>query len=377
MTLNDLIKNQFPSLENITYLNTSSEGIPPVVCLEEINRYFKTRLDGTSIFQEVIDMFKDVRGLLSKLLGGLPGNYSLITSTTDAINAAAHSIKYPPGSNIVLCDLEFPANYIPWFNLKNFKDVEVRVVKSQNGAVFINQFENLIDHQTVFVAISHVQFSSGYKVDLRKLTNIAHERGALVLADVIQSAGAIDLNLKKIGVDFAAGQATKYLIGPVGAGFLYVSDACLENVMPIYAGWWGVEDGENFGFFERKLLPDARKFQTGTQSIISYFGFKESLRLLLELGNETRQNLAMECANYLRKRLQEENIKYLAFSPDNSSHVVSCEIKSLDNSFKTLIKSKVYTSKRNGRLRISTHFYNKKEDIDKLLDILTRTFKDE
>ncbi|MBD3188360.1 aminotransferase class V-fold PLP-dependent enzyme [Candidatus Bathyarchaeota archaeon] len=352
------IDEEFPSLRSITHLDNSSVGVPPMSAMNAMERYFKGRIWGTTSFHEIVEMFEDVRYLLSELLGGTPSNYALQTSTTDAINAAAHSIPYPPGSNVVICDLEFPANYIPWFNLKSFNDVDVRVVKSRDGMVSLDDFNEAIDNNTRVVSVSHVQFSNGFKIDAKALAKLAHDHDAFVMLDIIQSAGVINFDLEALGVDFAAGQATKYLIGPIGAGYLYVRDAMFDRVKPRYMGWWGVQDMENFEFGERIPYKDARMFQVGSSPIICYQGLRESLKCLLSIPGEARERASMLVANEIRELLEANGISHGNLSPRCRSHVVSIVVPDVDAMHKQLLKQRIYTSVRGGNIRASTHFYN-------------------
>ena len=362
----------FPSFKDISNLNNASEGTPPNSALEAMKEYFQGRINGSVTIKDIISMFTRFYDKIASFIGGLPEEYALMPNTTEGINAAAHSIDYPPGSNIVIADLEFPANYIPWHNLKQFYDVEIKTVKSKDGAVPIEAFLEKIDNNTRIVGVSHVQFATGYRTDLKELTGIAHDHGGLILADIIQSAGALDLNVKKLNLDFAAGQATKWLLGPIGAGFLFVNENIIDQVKPRFAGWWGVEDMENFSYMEREFLPNAKKFQVGSPAIVCYYGFLESLEFLNTFAAKDREFMALNVADYLREKLEDIGINYFEFEPEHRSPIISCKPVDLKDLHKQLVKNKIFTSVRGGRLRISPHFYNNQQEIDKLIEIISQ-----
>ncbi len=286
--MTDIIDAQFidemwPTLKSMTYLNNASTGIPPITTIDAMKQYLDNKIRAKGTFDETLALFKNVRTSLAELLGGDYSQYGFVPSTSSGINSFAHSIEYPAGSNIVLCDLEFPANYVPWQNVRDLYGPELRIVKSKNGAISLEDFENVIDEKTRVVAISQIQFGSGYRVNLNKLRELAHDNGALISVDIIQAAGCFETDLPKLKVDFATGQAAKWLLGPIGAGFVYISKAIVDQLQPRFLGWWGVEQLTEFGYFERKPLSDARKFQVGSSAMVAYVGFFESLKTLLKI----------------------------------------------------------------------------------------------
>ena len=371
--MNDLIDSQFidemwPTLKDMTYLNNASTGIPPIPTINAMTQYLDNRIRAIGDFEETLALFKGIRKGLAELLGGDYSQYGFVPSTSSGINSFAHSIDYPEGSNIVLCDLEFPANYVPWQNVRDLYGPELRVIKSRNGAITLDDFKDAIDEQTRVVAISQIQFGSGYRVNLDKLTKIAHDNGALISVDIIQAAGCFDTDLSKLKVDFATGQAAKWLLGPIGAGFVYVSNDVMNQLRPRFLGWWGVEHLTEFGYFERKPLSDARKFQVGSAAMVAYVGFMESLKVLLKISSKDREKAALANADYLRTLLNEVNIPFYDFGPENNSATVSCEPADAEAVNKNLASNKIYCSVRNGRLRVSPHFYNTFDEIDRLVE---------
>lgn len=363
----DFIEKEFPTLNDMTYLNNASTGIPPARMKTAIQEYLEDRVNVRKDFEDTLALFKDVRNKLADLLGGERSQYGLVPSTSAGLNAIAHSIDYPTGSNVVVCDLEFPANYIPWQNVQRAHGAELRVVESSHGAVPVEHFARLIDENTRVLAVSLVQFGSGYKSNIKELAKLIHDVDGYLVVDIIQAAGCIDFDLAEDNVDFAAGQSAKWFIGPIGAGYVYADQDAAQDVQPITVGWWGVKDLVDFSYHERKLLPDARRFQGGSSAMMAYVGFRESLDVLLEFESKTREKAALNCADYLRKRLTEEGIDYYKFDEQNESAIVSCTPEKPEVLNEKLNKDRIFCSVRNGRLRVSPHFYNIKQDIDTLM----------
>ncbi len=201
----------------------------------------------------------------------------------------------------------------------------------------------------------------------RTSARVVHDAGGYLFADIIQAAGCINTDLEKEEVDFAAAQAAKWLLGPVGAGFIYIRKSIVNEIKPRFLGWWGVKNIEDFTYSEREPLPTASKFEVGSIAVVSYVGLIESLKVLMKLPSSTRERAALDNASYLRKRLSEIGIEYYDFGPKNSSAIVSCAPRDAEELQKSMLKEKIHCSVRNGRLRVSSHFYNTHEEVDRLV----------
>ncbi len=370
----DIDQNQidllFPTLKSMIYLNNASIGIPPHATIKAMNDYLHNRECAIGDFKETLELLNSIRRNLSLLLGGKEENFGLVPNTSTGVNIFAHGIEYPEGSNIVICDLEFPANYIPWQNVARIYGVELRVLRSEDGAVPTESFAEMIDENTRVVGVSHVQFASGFRNDLKSLSQVVHENGGYLFADIIQAAGCVDIDLPKMGVDFASAQAAKWLIGPIGAGFVYVDKRIIDEVDTRFLGWWGVKDLHEFGYFQREPLENATKFEVGSPAMVAYVGFNKSLETLLSFKPQTREGTAMAVANYLRECLQEVDIPVYDFGPEHNSAIVSCAPANIEELYEKMKKSKIHCSVRNERLRVSPHFYNSINEIDLIMQLM-------
>ena len=362
------ISEMWPTLKDMTYLNNAATGIPPITTINAMKEYLDNRFRATGgTFKDTLTNIKAIRMNLAQLLGGDYSQYALVPSTSSGVNSFAHSIEYPEGSNVVLCDLEFPANYVPWQNVKKLYGAELRVVKSTDGGVPIERFAEAIDENTRVVAVSQIQFGSGFRADLGALTKLAHDNGAYLSADIIQAAGCFETDLSKLNVDFATGQAAKWMLGPIGAGYVYVGKSVMDKIHPRFLGWWGVEKLQEFGYFDREPLADARMFQVGSPAMVAYIGLLESLKVLLQIPAQNRERAALATADYLRKRLSEMDIPFFDFGKKNNSATVVCGPPDVEKLNEKLREDRIFCSVRNGRLRVSPHFYNSTEEVDRLL----------
>ncbi len=366
--VDQLRETEFPTLNKMVYLNNASTGIMPQHTLGAIEMYLQNRVSAKGDFQDTLATFGKIRSNLAKLLGGTSEEYGFVPNTSTGLNTFANGLDYPKGSNIVVCDLEFPANYIPWQHIARRKDIDLRVVKSQRGAVSDYDFLEAIDENTRVVAISMVQFASGYVADIELLAEAVHEVGGYIAVDIIQAAGWKEFDLHKMDVDFATAQAAKWLIGPIGAGFLFLKKELLDAVTPVYLGWWGVKNLDEFGYSIREPLDDARRFEVGSPAMMAYVGFLKSLELLLDIPAKRRETAALDTADYLRDRLDESDIDYYEFEDNHRSPIVSCKPSDVELIQNSLLEENIHCSVRKGRLRVSPHFYNTREDIDLLME---------
>jgi selenocysteine lyase/cysteine desulfurase len=364
------IQRFFPTLSEMIYLNNAGTGIPPITAINAMKQYLENRIRAKGSLEESLKLLKSVREHLAKLLGGEKRNYGLAASTSSGINAFVHGISYPKNSNIVLCDLEFPSNYIPWQNAARLYDVELRVVKSEAGAISLESFKEKVNENTRVVAVSHTQFASGYRADLKALARLVHDVGGYLVSDIIQAAGWVNDDYVKTCVDFAAGQAAKWMIGPIGAGYVYIADDVMDQLTPHYLSWWGCKNLVQFEYAEKEPYDDARKIQLGSPFPIAYVGFVESLKLLCKISTPTLEAQSLGNADYLRKRLSEVDIEHYDFGPDHNSPIVSCKPENVEKLNEELKRNHIHCSVRNGRLRVSPHFYNTHEEIDKLIERL-------
>ncbi|MFW9955156.1 MAG: aminotransferase class V-fold PLP-dependent enzyme [Candidatus Thorarchaeota archaeon] len=362
------IDSSFPTLKEMTYLDNAATGIPPISAVNAMRKYLEDQLSAKGTIEDTLNCFKSIKEGLAALLGGTVDSYGFAPNTSVGLNIFAHGINYPKDSNIVVCDIEFPASYVPWQHAARLYNAELRVVRSREGGFLLDDFVEKIDENTKVVAISLVQFGTGYRAEAEKLARAAHDNGAYFVLDIIQAAGWQEINLPRMGVDFAAAQAAKWLIGPIGAGFFYIRKEIMEEIQPRYLGWWGVENMQDYTYSEKKPTSIATKFEVGSPSMIAYIGFKESLDFLLSIPARNRELAALDNADYFRKRLTEIDIPYYDFPEANRSPIVSCWPKNPDQLQKSALKERIHCSVRNGRLRVSPHFYNTRDDMDRLLE---------
>ncbi len=219
----------------------------------------------------------------AELISANTNEIALVGNTTQGINLVAEGLPWEPGDNVVLPSNEFPSNLLPWRNLQR-RGVHVREVQpAAGGEVLLDDLEQAIDSRTRLLAISWVGFSSGYRVDVRQVVELAHSLGCLVFLDAIQGLGAFPLSVRNTGVDFLCADGHKWLLGPEGAGLLFVKEEHLEMLTPLGIGWNSLASAA-FDPQSCELKKSAARYEGGTLCIASMLGFSASLQLLLRMG---------------------------------------------------------------------------------------------
>jgi len=307
----------------------------------------------------------------AKLVGATKDEIAFVTNTSTGLNIAAHMLNYPSGSNIVTTDLEYPSVVYPWLGQK--LGAKVRYVKNVNGKIPLDDVEKAVDNNTVALAISHVEYANGFRHDLRSLGEIAHEHGAYFIVDAIQSAGVIPIDVKRDDVDFLTAGCYKWLLGPAGAGFLYIRKELIEKFEPPFIGWASVkpEVFETIDFWDirtLKLSETASRFEIGCPSIHSLIGATAAVHLLLDVGISNIEKRVLALTSRLIEAVKERGLKLQ--TPEESecrSGIVNFLIDKPERRVKELRKKGIIVSARANGIRVSPHFYNTEEEIDSLV----------
>ena len=371
----DIVKarNYFPYLKSgKIYFNHASTGPLCIPVLQQINKILyeksETSIDDYAKFQSVI---KETKQDLSGLINTKPERIAFLDNTSNGINILARGIKWKKGDRILLNDLEFPANVYPFLNLQ--KDgVIVDFVKSKDGIVSADDIIENIKPGTRLVSISQVQFLTGYRVDLEKIGKLCREKGIIFSIDAIQGLGAVRLDVVRDKIDFLSSGSQKWLLGLQGMAFIYVSEELQENMVPGNVGWLSVEDAWNILHYDLTLKKTAERFQGGTLNTIGIYALNASLKMFKEFGYDVIENKVIENSSYLINKLEEINIKPVLSNCDkkNIAGIVSFKHNESKKIFEELVKKDIQCAVREGLIRMSPHFYNTKEEADKIVDEL-------
>src|SRR5688572_14901971 len=215
--MNEQLRALFPVTARYNYLNHAAVSAPPTPTINAIESYLADVSENGSInFKDWLATKERARRLLAGLLGARPEQVAFMRNTSDSLSTVANGLKWRDGDNLVTFRNEFPSNIYPWLRLRDAFGVEVRMAEERDSRVDLDEIISLIDDQTRLIAISHVQYASGFRADLKRLGRAARAHDALLVVDVIQSLGVVPVDVEADLIDVAAGACHKWLLTPEG-----------------------------------------------------------------------------------------------------------------------------------------------------------------
>lgn len=362
------IRSLFPITKEAVYLNSASQAPLNILVNDRLQAHLQTELNpvGKKAFKR-----DSTRVLLAKLLGGLPEEYALVTSTGVGMGIVAQGLGLKKGDNIVIPEREHWNNCFPWLQLEK-QGVEIRFAKiNANNSIDPAAFEKLIDHKTRVVTIAAVRFNSGFRPNLAAIGKMAHDKGALFVVDVAQAAGMIPIDIKKDQIDVMAGCGFKWLLGMHGTGFLYVSKKAAKMIEPVLPGMFAAESQHD----KLTYFDDARKFETGTIAYALFDAWNAGLELLLDIDIKNIYEKALENTDLLIDGLKEKG--YQIITPTKNREERSAIVHFTTGSYETtkalyekLIAERVLVTLQAKNIRVSPNFFNTKEEIKLFLDLV-------
>lgn len=366
----------FPITQRAIYFNHAAVSPPPITSIRAVEAQLRdVHENGSANFRSWLAVKEQARELLARLLGAArPEQVAFMRNTSDSLSSVANGIAWKPGDNIVTFSHEFPSNIYPWLRVRDAFGVEVRMCEEREGRIDVSELESLIDHKTRVVAISHVQFASGFRIDLERLGRVARRHDALFVVDSIQALGVVPTNVEAELVDVAAGASHKWLLAPEGVGYLYLSDRARERIEPTLVGWISVPNPEDYFNFEQGWNRGTLGWESGTGPMALVHGFNASLELLHRVGVQNIARYLEELTDYLCERLGNKRYQVVSSRAPREKSQIVC-IRHLDglsamSLYHQLKTRNIVTAPRGDRLRIAPHLYNTTAEVDQFVEAL-------
>lgn len=368
---------EFPRAADKVWLDAASIGPLPASTLAAVEEFNRARA-GPHAFAgvDLFAIFARARQLVARLIGAAPDEIALTTNTSYGLNLAARMLPLEPGDVVLVPDGEFPANVYPWLKLDDRGVRLERVPLTTEGWPDEERILGRLEDPRVRVlAISLVQFHTGYRADLLRLGERCRATGTVLVVDAIQGIGVVPFDLRDTPVDLLACGAQKWLLSPWGSGFLYVNRAWHERLHPPFAGWSafeGTDDLTRLLRYDERWRPDARRFELITLPFQDFVGLNASLEFLLSLGPETVGRHVRACHEPVLAWAARRGVRVVSPTDHRGSGILSLELPDPRGVMKRLRGEGMYGGVREGLVRFSPHVYTSVGDMERVADALDR-----
>ena len=375
------VRKDFPVLETQAYLNSAATGPLLSLVKEAVVGWWDAR-EG---FQYV-DL-PNARGEVAKLIHCEEKSVALVHRASQGVNIVSGLVQPIKEENIVLTDLSYPSSVYPWVR---YQGAEIRRIRNRDGVIDLSDFERAIDDKTKIVCLNRVEWTSGLRHDVKAITEIAHEHGALVLDDAFQAVGAVDVDVSKEGVDFLVFGGEKWMCSSGRAAALYVNPRHVEEYEPSYRFYWRVYENfqwsyapwdkpvhDNIESWNGPLVKTAERFDPGCVGEDAQCGFHASLKYFNDLGIDRIEERVLGLSEYLIDGLKDLGLKVnTPYEKEKRAGIVTYTMDRYEDnaaSYEAMKKEGVMVAHRYtggiGGIRISPHFFNTEEEISRALGI--------
>lgn len=364
----------FPSVENQVYLNHAACSPLPLPTLQATQRLLEEQHQyGCRFSSGWGEHVSRIRSTAARFIGASEDEVALTRNTSHGLLLVANGLPWRSGDNMVLPDCEFTANVYPWVTLRS-RGVELRFAPAQGNRILPEDIAAQMDERTRLVAISAVQFGSGFRCDLHAISSICRERGVLLCVDGIQALGQVPFDVNDPPVDFLSAGGPKWLMSPLGTGIFYCRKPLVEQLAPAFMGWRSTVDPENYFRYDMPWHPTARRFEEATINIPGLLGMQASMELLMEAGlAQIRQHL-LHLTDLLAEGLQAKGyVVTSAMASESERSGILCfkhPNRPVAEMYERLTEAEVIVSLRGEVIRVSPHFYNTEGDVEALLEAL-------
>ena len=366
---------EFPWTAETTYLNNASIGPLPErtrLALDQFNR--GRSAPHTLPDRDLFAMLAETRRRIARLIGATAEEIALTVNTGFGISMAARALPLAPGEIVLVSDKEFPANVYPWLRLKD-RGVTMELVPTtaEGWPDEARILERLRDPRVRVLAVSLVQFSSGYLVDLDRLSAAAQEAGAFLVVDAIQGIGQLPVDLSRTRVDVLACGAQKWLLSPWGSGFVYVHRDLIASLDPAITGWLsfeGTDDLSRLTQYDDTLRADARRFELMTLPYQDFAGLNVSLDLLLSIGVERIREHISTLHQPVLAWAERSGARITSPRDGRGSGILCVAPDGVQDVHRRLKAARIVCSLREGSIRLSPHCFNTVAEMERVAHVL-------
>jgi selenocysteine lyase/cysteine desulfurase len=372
--MNSEIRQLFPITKNYIYFNHAAVAPLPVPVYEAMEQHLRSLREQALVdWQEWGAKVRRVRELCARLINAKSREIAFAANTSTGLAMVAGGIDWRAGDNVVSADCEFPANVQPWLRISRECGVELRRAAERDARLETEEILGLTDDRTRVVALSFVEFASGFRNDLTTIGRHCRERDILFVVDGIQGLGALQMDVERDCIDALSADAHKFLLGPDGAALFYVSERAMQRVRPTLPGWLSVKNPDDHADLDQGYHDTAKRFEPGSLNSAGVFGLGAAIELMLRIGPERIETYLLDLTDYLCEQLQERGYRVISSRRAGEASAIVCcqhDRHSAEELSRLLERRRIITTPRLGRLRLSPHFYNTRAEVDQLIAAL-------
>jgi selenocysteine lyase/cysteine desulfurase len=368
-------RSLFPLTQHFIFMNHA--GVAPMsdrarAAIEALMEHLTARPYADGLAQEEADR---LRRSIGHLIGAEPETIAMVRGTGHGLSLLAQGLDWREGDNVVGARGEYPTNVYPWMALHD-RGVEYRMAAPDEGRITPESVLGLVDDRTRVVALSHVEFWNGYRVDIAAIGAELDRRGVIFAVDGTQSVGALRLDLSRLPVDFLAASAYKWMLGPIGIGFCYCRPELLHRLRPVLVGRGTVKREHEYFDYDYDVGETSRRFEESSISLLDMAALQAAVDLLLEVGTETIERRVLALASRLASGLAERTYEVVEPWPREareSSGIVSFRKPGATphEVLRDLNAARVVGRVHGDFVRLAPHFYNTPEEVERVLDVLS------
>jgi cysteine desulfurase / selenocysteine lyase len=379
------VRALYPGAQSQLYFDVAGRCLVGTSVREAIDRHLDMRMLGGDK-PAMFALIERTRASFARLINAHADEIAYTKNISEGLNIVATAIDWKPGDNVVLCaELEHANNVYVWLNLRKRFGVEVRVIPMRGGVYPVSEMAAAIDAHTRLVTVCAVSFAPGLRTDLAPLAEACRRQDVLFMVDGAQSAGMIDSDVERLGIDALAVSTQKGLMGLYGMGFLYVRRRWAERMSPMFLARFGVDLGNKgeaaLGDFDFDLMPGARRFDLGNYNFLGAAAAEAALDLLHGVGIARIEAHNLMLAERLAEGLQQLGLPVIGAprGPHRCQIVMTGSLGeghdaaddgAMQSLYEHLSANKVKLSVRRGALRFSIHVYNNTDDVDQVLALV-------
>ncbi len=368
-------RQEFPIRERYAFLNHASVAPIPASTQAAISEFARDAAEegpvNDAAWLHAMTLARETAGAM---INAEPDDICFVKNTNHGLLIVSNSINWKPGDNVVGLEHEFPANLLPWKNLRHY-GVEFRGVPERADYTYsIDDIAARIDDRTRLLAVSWVEYSTGVRNDIEALSQLCRDKGILFCVDAIQGMGVLPVDVKALPVDFMMADGHKWMLAPEGCGILYIKRDLIPQLNDNMAGWCGMKNPQDYDNTDQPYKPNARKFEEGSHNLLAINALGTSLRILQAAGYDYIQERIEATTRLLMQGARAKG--YTVVTPEpwaQRAGIISLQKdgQNIDAVAKMLLdQHQIVIAARRGFLRVSPHFYNDEEEIERLVRAL-------